>query len=911
MRSLRTFVGKVRRRAKRSLRGAPAPLPSVDVAARAREKTARERHARMYVFHERLRQVDDVLPKATDRHGDWGAPMVKHVKRLENRALTWGAQDAFFETLIADGPVDEAFVAAVRKLSGQKRSSLARKRARSLSQVLQSKPEFAAIGDLCMAVVAVHDEMPSTTWELLNRGDLAQVMRLTAGEYFRAGYALDPVKTRESLQKVLSGEVPIVASPGTWWDIAQSSFVAGDEAESKQAVERARAVADPVTDAEILADMEWLDDWFGAAEAARQPVEAPAGTIPFAVIDYRQPDRGGSSSNLGDHVQTIASLGHVVRHKGISFAGDQELAAVADLLRARVQDERIVEGDNATFSLYAIDRDATNYAAIPDGTWAIAFGWFMHPMFGLKHDTPLNPRLRPIFISFHINRIALLTPDMVEYLKKYAPVGCRDWNTVHLLQAAGVPAFFSGCLTTTIDTVFPPLGVTGEGTLWVDVPDPGPGERFSQAFDEVLRRPFAANVDDALARLESYRSTYDRVVTSRLHCYLPSRSIGANVDFRPKNPADVRFDGLANIDDAAYDAMRHGILDQLNPVISAIAAGRSDDEVYAVWREVCAPAVALAEKKFTDLADIAELTFDVAEACRAVLDKSYTVERSEPAPAGDEINVEFSLDGNLKHQFDVVLQSIVDHASRPIRLHVLCRDHDEVDFERVARLFPTVSFVWLPTDDVDYGDIIGMITHITVATMDRLLLPELLPDVPKIVHHDLDALCLADLAELFDTDLGDHPVAARTSPQPFFRSGFQRLIFASKRLNKDEALARELILRSHSRHSYDFRGFNAGIMVLNLDRMRADEFCRHFLPYAERFGMHDQEILNAYAGADRVELDDDWNRLPRLEVFDTSKIVHWAGPQKPWDDEYISGKELWVEVDQRVTARAHEVLGTR
>ena len=265
--------------------------------------------------------------------------------------------------------------------------------------------------------------------------------------------------------------------------------------------------------------------------------------------------------------------------------------------------------------------------------------------------------------------------------------------------------------------------------------------------------------------------------------------------------------------------------------------------------------------------------------------------------------MELSLDGNLKHQLAVVLESIVSGSSRPVRAHVLCRDHDQADFDRLAKAFPTVSFVWLPTDDVDYGDVIGMISHITVATMDRLLLPELLPGLDRIVHHDLDALCLGDIAELHDTPLGDAPLAARTSPQPGSRVGFNGFKRAAQRLKDRRDLARELILRTHTRHAFGFEGFNAGIMVLNLDRMRRDGFCRHFLPYAERFGMHDQDILNAYAGAERVHLDPDWNRLPRLEVVDHPKIVHWAGFQKPWAGDYVQFQPLWDEVDARVSAR--------
>ena len=54
------------------------------------------------------------------------------------------------------------------------------------------------------------------------------------------------------------------------------------------------------------------------------------------------------------------------------------------------------------------------------------------------------------------------------------------------------------------------------------------------------------------------------------------------------------------------------------------------------------------------------------------------------------------------------------------------REHEQADFDRAAALFPTVSFTWWPCDEVTYGDIHAMIPHITVSTMDRLVLPELL-----------------------------------------------------------------------------------------------------------------------------------------------------------------------------------------
>ena len=58
----------------------------------------------------------------------------------------------------------------------------------------------------------------------------------------------------------------------------------------------------------------------------------------------------------------------------------------------------------------------------------------------------------------------------------------------------------------------------------------------------------------ALERLETYRRKHSAVVTTRLHCWLPARSIGIPVDFQPKNRSDIRFAGLIDTTDAEFDA---------------------------------------------------------------------------------------------------------------------------------------------------------------------------------------------------------------------------------------------------------------------------------------------------------------------------------------------------------------------
>jgi lipopolysaccharide biosynthesis glycosyltransferase len=353
--------------------------------------------------------------------------------------------------------------------------------------------------------------------------------------------------------------------------------------------------------------------------------------------------------------------------------------------------------------------------------------------------------------------------------------------------------------------------------------------------------------------------------------------------------------------------MRRGVSDKLAAVLGAIVDGRAEHEVYKAWQEACAADVAEAEAELRSVKGSPTLNFDLDQVCKVIRSATVSVERSEPARVdGPEVNVEFSLDGNYKHQLDIVLDSVVEHTGRPVRAFALCRGHSQADFDRMARLFPSVSFVWLPTDDVDYGRIGGMNNWVTPATMDRTIMPELLPEVDRIIHFDLDALCLSDLAELFDVDMEGTAIAGATTPQPSFRSGFYTLRRNAERLRKEghPELARELILRTHSEHSFDFDVFNAGIMLLDLAKMRADDFCGRILPYVQRFGLNGQVVLNTYVGGNRKVIGNEWNRLIRLEANEERKACHWVGKFKPWrTDVYVTGRELWRGQEERFAAR--------
>ena len=131
-------------------------------------------------------------------------------------------------------------------------------------------------------------------------------------------------------------------------------------------------------------------------------------------------------------------------------------------------------------------------------------------------------------------------------------------------------------------------------------------------------------------------------------------------------------------------------------------------------------------------------------------------------------------------------------------------------------------------------------TRITISTLDRLILPDLLDDIDRVVYVDIDTLVLGDICRLAATDLAGRPIAARDSTAA--TQGWQAPRGHSPRPATDVRRG-----MAH-RHGFGDTALNAGVLVLDLDRMRADRFTATYLPLVEQYGLHDQDVMLAYVG---------------------------------------------------------------
>lgn len=218
-----------------------------------------------------------------------------------------------------------------------------------------------------------------------------------------------------------------------------------------------------------------------------------------------------------------------------------------------------------------------------DPTIIIMNGWFMHH----PEKFPPSDRIIPIFESFHINdAIAnrFFNREVIDYFQKYSPIGCRDLYTTKLLRDRGIDAYFSGCLTLTLDKEEFVDKTANEDIVFSDIlfcyspkiRRMHYWEYLKWYLDNMKCRKIKHDLIKIMPKKISERAKYvtqftgnrfitleermflaeellrkyanaKLVITSRLHSALPCLAFGTPVLFVVNNIDDVRFSGLGEL----------------------------------------------------------------------------------------------------------------------------------------------------------------------------------------------------------------------------------------------------------------------------------------------------------------------------------------------------------------------------
>lgn len=624
------------------------------------------------------------------------------------------------------------------------------------------------------------------------------------------------------------------------------------------------------------------DNWLVNSAVVNRWQQEAAEDIPIiGVFDYKGPDLSHASANLGDFIQTVAILRHLSRFRGIKLRCDQQRIhrSLRRLSKSWPEDDRIAAQGEAFLTIF--DRDAPQSIAVrfPERpVWAVYNGWFYHKQFGKNEAFPPPDNLQPIPIGFHLWRPSDLTPELIDWLRRHAPIGCRDRNTMRWLLNQNVDAFLSGCPTMTIDIAAEDAAPRyGRCRVDIETGAPGDSEELSHHMPQLRTVPFAESIERAIDRVEYYAGV-EEVETSRLHCLLPCQAIGTPVQFSPGKAADRRYEGLIGISENDRMELRQRMTDLLHAMFGAVLAGESVDNVRDRWRGLTAPLVAAAKTELFGGEPAPMLG---------------RVEPADIAPVeGDEaVTVAMAFDAGYAVRARTVLRSIRANSARPIRLVLLVRGLEDEQLEPLSRIAEAVETRIFHMDDRLQGVEVELVQNITISTFDRLFLSELLPDLDRIVYVDCDTIVLGDIGELADHDPGPGGLAARPTPNPNVARIAEMLERRADTLSAEEArmlrigMAREIDLRQPS--------FNAGVLVLSLAKLRANGLCERALAFVHRYGLNDQDALNLASIEGYAALPPQWNSMPQFDLDPDAAILHWVGARKPWMKTKVLCQEQW------------------
>lgn len=269
--------------------------------------------------------------------------------------------------------------------------------------------------------------------------------------------------------------------------------------------------------------------------------------------------------------------------------------------------------------------------------------------------------------------------------------------------------------------------------------------------------------------------------------------------------------------------------------------------------------------------------------------------------AKELVPIFFACDDRFIRYTVVSLFSMIENASkdRRYRVHIL---HTNASEEMKAKVMELACENFeISFDDVTpylekiSEDKLPVRHYYTKTTYFRLFIPDMFPEYDKAIYIDSDTIVRADIAKLFDIELGDHYVGAcheQVMEQiDVFGDYCEQVVGVSR---------------------YNF--FNAGLMLINCKKFREKRLLKKFLHYLGVYNFvvtQDEDYLNLICKDHVKLLNQRWNTelADGLEYdydIDEAYMIHYVMANKPWHYENCRGAEFFRYYADR-TSVAEEI----
>lgn len=228
----------------------------------------------------------------------------------------------------------------------------------------------------------------------------------------------------------------------------------------------------------------------------------------------------------------------------------------------------------------------------------------------------------------------------------------------------------------------------------------------------------------------------------------------------------------------------------------------------------------------------------------------------------------------------------------PLEVHVLSSDIKPATRERVEQSVPAGSLVlvWHDIDITVFGSF-STAHYVSKMTFARLLIPKLLPEtVDRVLYLDTDLLVLQNLERLWAVDLEGAVIGAVLD-----------ILDPLVKVNR----------AAHPEVPDVGAYFNAGVLLIDLNRWRAERVSERALEYLAqhpRTTYMDQDALNVVCDGHWKSLDSRWNYQAHVWITLAEQarealpgIVHFTMSCKPWKPSSISQNAAFYDAFRRRT----------
>lgn len=268
-----------------------------------------------------------------------------------------------------------------------------------------------------------------------------------------------------------------------------------------------------------------------------------------------------------------------------------------------------------------------------------------------------------------------------------------------------------------------------------------------------------------------------------------------------------------------------------------------------------------------------------------------------------EIPVFFAVDNGYIPFLSVALRSLIDNTSKEniyaIKiLYTNVTEENKIKIKKYETENISIEFVDLNKQLEEIKEKLYTRNYFSNTTYYRLFIPELYPEYDKAVYIDSDTVCLSDIAELYNTDMGDNLIA-----------GIPDGVIQAIDIFKDYV---ERVVGVADYNNY----FNAGVIVMNLKELRDYKFEEKFIYMLEKIKFEvaqDQDYLNRLCKGRVKILDYSWNRMPVMGKTEGKiNLIHYNLGAKPWYfDNVVYQEYFWKYAKKTEFYNEIKELGTK